>query len=186
MEQYPYGMESPTGRIDYSGKCGMLIAGMWFTSFLCSMYSLDYPMLAYVGNVVGILSLYALYLTVVRYRAFVAPLRFLSCCKMAFITCFCAVMLTTMAQYLYFRFIDGGHLATSITRMLQDEQFRQAFKQAVPAQNPDEVIKSLGSVKISDVTLVLMAFNMFISFPMSLIAAIFGSIKNVAKYRTKQ
>lgn len=186
MEQYPYGTESPTGRIDYSGKCGVLLAGMWFASFLCTVYSLDYPMLGYVSNTLVILSLYVLYLTIVRYRAYVAPLRFLSCGKMAVTTCMCAVLLTTMAQYLYLRFLDGGHLATTLTRLLQDEQFRQALKQAAPAADPDEVINSLGSIKLSDVTLGLMSFNMMILFSMSLTATIFGSLKNVNKYRTKQ
>lgn len=186
MEQNPYEMDTPKDRIDYAGKCGVLLGVMWMVAFLCSIYSLDNPLLGYAGNTVALLSLYALYLIIVRYRAFVTPLRFLSCCKMAWLTCLFAGLLTTLAQYLYFRFIDGGHLMLSLTEMLHDEQYRQAFKQAMPHVTPEDMVQLLSSIKMNDMVLGLWSFNLFISFPMSLTAAIFASLKNVDKYRTKQ
>ncbi len=186
MEQNYTEMDSPRYRMEYAGRCGVLAGGMWTASFLCSIYSLDYPLLGYVGNTVALLSLYALYLMVVRYRAFVAPLRFPGCFRMAWRICLFAGLLTTLAQYLYFRFIDGGHLVESMTRLLDNEQYRQAMKEVMPQVNPSDMKSMLSAIKVGEMTLNLWMFNIFISLPLSLIAGIFGALKNVGKYQQKQ
>ena len=185
MEQNYTEKDSSRGHMDYAGRCGLLVGGMWTVSFLCSIYSLSYPLLGYAGNTVALLSLYALYLVVVRYRAFVAPLRLPGCLKVAWLTCLFAGLLTTLAQYLYFRFLDGGHLVSAMAELLNNEQYREALKQMMPGVDLRQMVDMLGNIKMGDMVLNLWVFNIFLSFPISLLAGILGSLKNVERLQKK-
>lgn len=186
MEQNDMEKESPRSHTDYAGRCGLLIGVMWIISFVCSARSLSTPLLGYAGNTVALLSLYALYLTVVRYRAFVAPLNWWGSCKMAWLTCIFAGLLTTLAQYLYFRFLDGGHLLAAMTELVHNEQYMQAMQQLMPGITPDELTRMLGSITIGDMTLNLWMFNLMLSLPMSMTAGTLAALKNVERFQQKQ
>lgn len=181
MKQDGTGKEIPRGRLDYAGRCGLLIGGMWTASFMLSVYGKTHPLLACAGNAMALLSLYVLYLAVFRYRVLVAPLRFPGCCKMAWITCVFAGLVTTLAQYLYFRFLDGGRLSLAMAELLHNEQYMQAMRQMMPGVTTDDLTRMLGSISIGDMTLSMWMLNLMISFPMSLIAGIFASLGNAGR-----
>lgn len=87
MEQDNKELDTPKDRINYAGRYGLLVGGMWIVAFICSMYSIRNPFIGITGNTVALLSLYVLFIIVVRYRAFIAPLSFSGCFTVAWFTC---------------------------------------------------------------------------------------------------
>lgn len=162
-----------------ASRSGLFVGAMWIASFVCSMYSLRNPICGYVGNTIALLSVFALYMVVVRYRVFVGPLRFGGCWRLSWLTCVFAGLLTTLAQYLYFRFLDGGRMLESISLLFENDQYKQALEQMMPGVKSEEMLRMLQSVSIGDLTIQMWLFNLFISLPLSLVAALFGTLKNI-------
>ena len=182
MEQDNKELDTSKDRINYAGRCGLLVGGMWIVAFLCSMCSMRNPFIGIMGNTVALLSLYVLFVIVVRYRAFIAPLSFFGCFKVAWFTCIFAGLLTTLGQYFYLSFLDKGHFLGTMTELLNSDQYAQIMKQTAPGIDPKEIAKILGNIHMSDMILGMLQLNFFISIPMALIAAIFGRLKNVEKF----
>ena len=70
----------------------------------------------------------------------------------------------------------------TITELLNSDQYAQMMKQAAPGIDPKEMAKLLSNIRMGDLILGMLQFNFFLSFPMALIAAIFGRLKNVEKF----
>lgn len=182
MEQDNKELNTPISRINYAGRYGLLVGGMWIVAFICSMYSIRNPFIGITGNTVALLSLYVLFIIVVRYRAFIAPLSFSGCFTVAWFTCLFAGLITTLGQYLYFCFLDKGRFMGTITELLSSDQYAQMMKQAAPGIDPKEMTKLLDNIHMNDLIFGMLQFNFLLSIPMALIAAIFGRLKNVERF----
>ena len=67
----------------------------------------------------------------------------------------------------------------SISLLFENDQYKQALEQMMPGVKSEEMLRMLQSVSIGDLTIQMWLFNLFISLPLSLVAALFGTLKNI-------
>ncbi|MGN0233114.1 MAG: DUF4199 domain-containing protein [Bacteroidaceae bacterium] len=169
--------DSPRQRTEYAGHCALSVAGMWIAAFACLVYTIHYPLLEIVSDTLFLLSVYMIYMMVVRYRTLVAPLGFVGSFRMAWRICMFATLLTILAQYLYLRFLDGGRLIENMTKVMSSEQYIQVTREIMPQMNIEQMKTMMQSITLGDMTLCLWILYMLISLPVSLLTGIIASMK---------
>lgn len=98
---------------------GLRVAILWSASFLCSMYAPKMFLLSWLSLGLAFYSLLATARMIRDYNRLVARPTWLRSGWMIFITYFYATLLTTLVQYIYFRFLDNGQLASNIEALWQ-------------------------------------------------------------------
>lgn len=156
---------------------GLPIGLFWFVIFLGSMYSFEYPGIGFLGNILSFVCLIA-QISMMKY----AQIRHgqMSLSQRWAVGLYIdlhAALITTACQYVYFRFFDNGHLCTTLTNMLNNSEYQEIFKQAMPEINLQDIINNLVNTKLSDLTLSLLSFNLFLGFILSIICALFSKVK---------
>jgi len=129
-------------------------------------------LLGHIGNIIGILSFFALVHQVKNYRHNITDMNLLQCCWMCFTICIYAGLITTGLQALYFYFLDDGHLVNSLTRMFALEDYRLLIEQTLPDLKPEDIIELIQGMSISDIIMQMMTINLTIS----MLFAVFGGI----------
>ena len=158
--------------MDAAGWMALPIGLMWSTSFLCTMYGTEHPLLSMLSTALGIISIYMLYKQLTNYRKLYPSVSWLHILRLSFVTCLLAGLLTDAVQYLYFLFLDNGRLLSLLSGTFQSEEYREAWKQLMPETNLDEVRTMVQSMTVRDIMLQLAFYNVLLALPVSLIAAL--------------
>jgi len=178
MDQNPFSYSQASA---YASHFGLWIGLMWTVSFACSIYSFDHMLLGHIGNIIGILSFFALVRQVKNYRHVITDMNLLQCCWMCFTICIYAALITTGLQALYFYFLDDGHLVNSLTRMFALEDYRVLFEQSFPNFKPEDIIELIQGMSISDIIMQMMTINLTISMLFAILGGIFSHRGKVSK-----
>ncbi len=161
----------------YAGQYGLTIGIMWIVSFLCSMYSLDFPLLGHVGNFTALLSIFVEIRLMKKFQRDTTPLSPLYRWNMAMLIGMYASLLTTMGQYLYFQFLDNGHIVSSIEKIFNTPEYQSLLKQTNTPYTIEQMTEILASVNIGDMILSLILFNMLIALLFSIVCTWTSSIR---------
>lgn len=175
--------DSPRQRTDYAGRCALSVGGMWITACICNINVFHFPILKFAGDTLFLLSVYMIYIMVVRYRAFVTPLKFSESFRMAWRICLFAGLLNILALYLYLRFLDGGNLIESMTEIMSSEQYIELVKKHMPEMEVKQMIALIQNISLREMTLNLWICNILLSLPISLLTGFFASKKDIDKYK---
>ncbi len=165
---------------DFSSRHAHILGGMWIASFGCSMYSITSPFIGQIGNFIAIFSLYQLYSIIVTYRLRVENIGLRKCWLLGCLVCLFTSLLTTLAQYIYFLFIDQGQLMSQIITLMESPEYTKLLSQSLPTVDINEMIQVLRQITVADMTAQLLSFNLFISVPFALIAALFAAKKRIS------
>jgi hypothetical protein len=157
-----------------AARSGLLMGALWTGSFLASIHSFDYPMLGHLGNLMALLSIVVLASILRSYGRHHTGFTFLRRWWTAWNTCMYGSLITTLGQYLYFRFLDGGHLMQSVTRMLEKPEFREALESVSPGTDPTQMLEALEQMNTGDMIVSLLTFNLLASLLASVVAALFS------------
>ncbi len=163
--------EKPT-LMDAAGRMALPIGLMWSASFLCTMYGTDHPLLSMLSTVLAIISIYALYKQLTNYRHLYPSVSWLHILKLSFVTCLLAGLLTDAIQYAYFLWLDNGRLLTTLGTALENEEYREIWKQMMPEADLNEIQKMVQSMTVRDIMVQLAFYNILLALPASLFAAI--------------
>ena len=158
--------------MEAAGWMALPIGLMWSASFLCTMYGTERPLLSMLSTALGIISIYMLYKQLTNYRRLYPDVSWLHVMRLSFVTCLLAGLLTDAAQYMYFLWLDNGRLLSLLNATMQSEEYNQAWQQIFPDTNMNEVQKVVQSMTIRDIMLQLMFYNIILSLPISLLAAL--------------
>ena len=158
--------------MDAAGWMALPIGLMWSASFLCTMYGADHPLLSMLSTALGIISIYMLYKQLTNYRKLYPTVTWLHILLLSFVTCLLAGLLTDVAQYLYFLFLDNGRLLSLLGNAFQSEEYREAWQKMMPEANLDEMQKLVQSMTVRDIMLQLAFYNIILALPVSLFAAL--------------
>ncbi len=163
---------------DYAARLGLLAGALWVASFYCSIYGLGDALLGNVGIWLGLISpfIVGMNLQTLRRRGIEVPYRRLW--YMAWLTFLYATLLTTAAQFIYFRYLDGGHLVNAYSELLQQPEFQQLLGQMLPGEDPAKVTKefmdAISAISPLDITLTFSIYNLFLSTVLAPFAALIG------------
>lgn len=128
---------------------GLRVALLWSGSFLCSMYAPQWFLLSWLGLGLGVYSLFAAARMIRDYNQEVSNFSLTKTGWMILITYFYTTLLTTLIQYVYFRFLDSGQLLANIEMARQVPAYRDLFQnmnwEAAKAvlSNPAQIAYSL-------------------------------------------
>ncbi len=111
----------------YCMSYGMKVAVWWCASFLCNMLGMRYPLLGNLGLVAGIFSIWYAGRLLRGFNRQSGQRSMLRTWWMAMLTYVFATLCTTLVQYLYFRFWDGGAFLEQMRQALEMPAYRQLF-----------------------------------------------------------
>lgn len=115
----------------YAGYYGLWIGLCWIASFALTVRGLQSPFLSDLGFLLGFASLVLGIKLVSGFAKNVAPLPLGRAWRLAWLMYGAAALLCTAAQYIYFKYIDGGLLVRSYQELLEQPQMQDLIKKAM-------------------------------------------------------
>lgn len=164
-----------------AAQSGLIMGALWTGSFLCSIFSFDHSLLGHLGNLLALISILALTFILRAHARSHQGFTLLRRWWTAWNTCMYASLLTTLCQYLYFRFLDGGRLMQSVTSMLEKPEFREALEAVSPGTDPIQMLEALGQMSVGDMIVSLLTFNLLASLLASILCALFSQGSSTPK-----
>ncbi len=160
----------------FAGQYGLIVGIMWIASFSCAMYAFDYSFLGHTGNLLALLSIFVEVKLLRQFQYEIAPLSTLRRWWMAWNVAMYAALLTSFVQFIYFKFLDGGHLIGSFNKMMEAPEFREAMESLMPGQDMEQ-IQELANQSIGTFSLNFIAFNFFVALVVSVICSLFSAVR---------
>lgn len=153
---------------------GLLAGGAWSLSFLLAMWGLSNPLMGNLGTIVGLLSVMLVGRLLRGFRQEIYPITYRQAWWMALVTYGCAVMVTALVQYLYFRFLDHGHMYNTMMQLLEQPEYGQLLTQASHGMSIKEIEKMMGEMMLSpaNMTLTLLWYNVILGIVLSIPTAL--------------
>ena len=161
----------------FAGQYGLIVGLMWIASFGCAMYAFDYNLLGHAGNLLALLSLFIEVKLIRQFQYEIATLSTLRRWWMAWNVAMYAALLTSFVQFIYFKFLDNGHLIGSFNRMMEKAEFREAMESLMPGQNIEDLMQELANQPVGTFLVNFIAFNFFVALVFSVICCLFATVR---------
>jgi len=162
----------------YAGYYGLWVGSCWIACFSLFMAGLTQPLLSNVGLLVGLASLPLAVWLLRGFRDHVAPLPLRRAWYLAWMTFGAAALLCTAAQYIYFAYIDGGHLMRAYTDMLQQPEVHDMLQQMLPGQDVDaltsQALDAFASTPPSELAIQFLFWNILLATVVAFPTALFS------------
>ena len=153
---------------------------LWSAAFLCSMYGLSYPLLGIVGYVVALVSLLAFYNTLMNYRRFVVRLSATRTLQLAFGISLYGTLILTVAQYLYFAFLDRGRFLTAMYSAMEMPEMQEYMHQVLsPDVTVDVFMEQMGQVSVGVITFEMFFVNIILTGFAALLAGTLAGLSRL-------
>lgn len=145
----------------FARQDGALLSLLWIGSFVCYIQGLTYPSLGIAAFLLVVASPFyaANRLRHFRDEAREGIISFGRGYAYTILTFFYAGLLLAAVTYIYFAFIDNGHLLGTFTQILQSEDGRKAMELYGLTQQMDEGLKELASMRPIDYALNILTIN---------------------------
>lgn len=158
-----------------AGWMALPIGLLWSACFY-GIYCSGSPLLSMLGSGLFFFSVYVLYRQLTNYRRHF-PSTWLHIWSLSLVTCLFASLLTDVAQFAYFLFLDHGRLFSQMSDAMKSEEYREAFQQfqnflpgrKVELEEMQEMMQNWGTRGLMTQLILL---NAFMALPVSLIAAL--------------
>lgn len=155
-------------------QLGLLTGCLWIASFALVVYNLP-SVLAEIGYILGIASIPFVGLRLRKLRTLVCEMTLGRTLWVAWFTFMCAILLLTMAQYIYFAFLDNGRFVENILAMLSAKEVVDAYTEVGGAEMLEQVtesIKMLADTSVRELVMSFMTSNLMVGLGGSLVAAL--------------
>ena len=136
------------------------------------MYGTDHSVLSVLSTFLSIISIYMLYRQLTNYRRLFPVRSWLHILRLSLVTCLLAGLLTDITQYGYLLLLDDGRMLTLLGNTMQNEEYRDAWKQMMPDADMEEFGQMIQSMSVRDIMIQLMMYNALLALPVSLLAAL--------------
>ncbi|MCD7722306.1 MAG: DUF4199 domain-containing protein [Prevotellaceae bacterium] len=150
---------------------GLRAALWWSGSFLCTVLAFRYPVLGNVGLLIGLLSVWRVGYLIKKYNWETGNTGWLRTWWMSFLTYIFCALVTTLVQYIWFRFYDNGMLAHELELMLQVDAYRETLER-VGTADIDTMTAALGN--LSMLTYGFLTVNISLGFILSFPTMVFA------------
>jgi len=154
----------------FAAQYGLIVGGLWITSFLCTMYSAEQVMLGFAGNLCAVLSLFAEVKLLNYFSREIAPLEGMRKWMMAWRIAIYAALLTGLAQYIYFKFFDDGRILNAMRQAAENPESRQAWESILNGADLDVMLEEMSMLSVGDMTMSCMIFNIFAALAFSILS----------------
>lgn len=156
---------------------GALIALLWILSFACFVGQFKYYVLGTAAFVIGVISLLAASLRVIRFRDRVrdGAITFGQAFAFGVMLYLYASLLFAFAQFIYFQFIDGGFLMSRFTEVVATDEYKQMMQiYGLTEDDLHTAMDSIASMRPVETAMQFFTVNVFmgvcISLPIAVIA----------------
>ena len=159
---------------------GAYLGLIWIASFAFFVMQYSNPIMGTVSMLVSFMSLYFIYKRIVKFRIDICndELPFAKAYIYSLFMFFYAALILGVAQYIYFKFIDGGFILNTYRDIMSTPEFKEASKAyGMSANEMKEALNTLSQVRPVDIVLNIMSMNIFGSIFLSIPIA-FMSRKN--------
>lgn len=153
-------------------KCGLV----WIISFLFSVYSFP-SSLSQFGVMFGLVSIPLVGVSIRRYRRRMTGMSWLMALWMSWTAFMGSALICTIVQYVYFAFLDNGHLMNGMMAMVQDREVVSAYSRLGMSDLLSQMrmsIEELSTFSAKDLTVSLGGSNLFIALFLSPICSLFA------------
>ncbi len=150
---------------------GLRVALCWCAAFLCMMAGMRVPLLGNLGLIVGLVSVFVAGRLVRRLNEETGQGSLLRTWWMAMLTYLFATLLTTLVEFLYFRYVDNGQMATMMETVLDTEAYRPLL-QGMDEASLRQSVKLMRDARMMAYSFFLM--NMTLSLVLSLPTMLLG------------
>lgn len=156
---------------------GAYVGVIWIIAF--SLFVLQYtdPLMGMFSMVVSALSLFFAYKRLVKFRTDICDntINFARAYTYLIFTFFYASLILGIAQYIYFKFIDGGFIVDAYSQMAATEEFKKASEAyGMSKEGIDQALEQMSKVRPVDIAINFLSMNVFgcffISIPLAFIA----------------
>lgn len=161
----------------YSAQYGIHMSIYWVISFICTMNAMEYPLLSFVGQITAFLSLFIGIRIVSEYSSKIQKLGFLNKVWLSWSTCAFATIITTLAQYIYMRFIDKGRFINSITEIFNDPAYKEIIEQQMQGLGTEKALEILSATTYTQLALQFLFLNLCIAMLFTLLMSLFAKTK---------
>lgn len=157
-------------------RFGLIAGAAWSVSFLLAMWGLSSPLMGNLGTIVGLLSVMLTGRFLREYNVAVGPFSYRHAWWLSISTYGYAMLITALVQYLYFRFLDHGHMFNFMVQVLAQPEYSEMLVQASHGMSVKDIEKMMAETMLSptNMTLTLMWYNvvlgLILSIPTALIA----------------
>ena len=155
----------------YAATYGTAVGAIWVLSFALFIVGLRHAAAANISLLAGIASIAVATMLVRNFRLNIRPLRFATAWRLSLMTYLYATLLMAVAQYIYFRYIDGGYLAQTYTQLLQEPQAMTMLQAMWPEQEPQEIVQTcidlLQTLTPSTLTMQFLMYNLMLALILS-------------------
>lgn len=153
---------SPT-TLQYAQHVAIPLAIWWIASFACQMQAATMPALGFLTYGLGVFSLCSLAKNVAVFRTLEHPVGWARQLWFALLTCLFCTLITTLAQHLYFRFLDGGAFLSNVMKSMEQQEFIEAWQNMQSGVTLDEMKTQLSSITLGEMTMTLFWINLSLS-----------------------
>ncbi len=148
------------------------LALWWTLSFGSTIVSLHYPFLGLFQWLFAIWSLMWLTRKLKGYANEVDECGFMRRLWLSWTTSM--ALLTTMLQYIYFRFIDQGRTMSAINELMSREDMREALKGLLGGEDWEAQLELMSNITQSQLTATMLIMNLTAAFVAAVVATIFS------------
>lgn len=160
---------------------GALLGIMWIVSFACYVMGLNNPMLMMGGMLIAVCSPFFAAKRLHKFRDYARDgfITFKRAYAYSVLMFFYAALIFAATQYIYFEFIDQGHIMSHIINIINEPQNKKIIEAYDMQSSLDESIKMMAETRAIDYALNNLSINIIIGMVLSLpIAGVMKKEKN--------
>lgn len=148
---------------EYAQHMALPLAFWWILSFVCQMQAVVLPLLGFLAYGLGLFSICALARNVALFRALENATSWLRLLCLSVLTCMLCSLITTFAQHLYFRFLDGGAFLSSVMQAMEQPEFVNSWQEMQSGVTLEELKGQLSAITLGDLTMAFLWLNVLLS-----------------------
>lgn len=165
--------------LQYAQRVAIPLAIWWIASFACQMQAATMPALGFLTYGLGVFSLCSLAKDVAVFRTLKHPVGWARQLWFALLACLFCTLITTLAQHLYFRFLDGGAFLSNVLKSMEQPEFIEAWQNMQPGVTIDEMKTQLFNVTLSEMTITLLWCNILLSLIFAPVATLLSRLVRI-------
>ncbi len=178
--------QQPMTIVQSASQNAIKIGVLCSISFLCSVRGIASPGIATIGHIAGLLAVYNIFKSILRYRLLEQDIKFGNCLKMAFLICIFAGLLTNVVQYVYFQYFDNGLFLSSIAAIMETPEYQQMLKSMLADVPQSELNAALQQINVPTLMTQIIFMNLIVTIPVSLLTSGLAAYPKISKTNVKQ
>lgn len=166
-------------------RLGLVAGTMWIASFSLVVWNIPSATMEF-GYLLGIASIPVMGMQFRRLRRHVDGMSLRNTWWMSWFTFIYAVLLLTIAQYIYFRWIDNGRMVEGLLALISNPEVTEVYRQMGNEKMLNELkdaVSLMGEAPIKELVMSFMSSNLLIGMLSSFLAT-FMTIGSTYKEQT--